>query len=562
MFATCVQLMPTHAQRIFGIDIDPDPFGLRRPSKEESSQDDYEPEDDDNDEPHTRPSLIPGIPLPDLSLFRSKGGSERGRGRGEHESRRNDRGRGRHKGRGKENGQANNTQAESEEEYPPRESRGKNDRQQRGRGPNTAVGPCGPDNRFCNGEDYIKELKLTWSPRVHNGTGIYLRDPNAPGGKRFVPVGIEQPNEKYATCETPNKQRGYCRHLEHCVLDEFRDNFIKFLEYRCDIPRQNFVGVCCPDTEPENEPRGPNNGGFPFLPPRREPGFQVPTQPFGPRSRTTTRRPQREPSSPNRPSQDNRNCGVNERITSRIVGGRIADPKAWPWMAALLKKSEAVDYRNGQYCGGVLISEFHVLTASHCVDGFDIHNLAVRIGEYDFARNNDSGPRPQDIDVADVFVHENYNRYSYKNDIAVIKLAKSAYFDKRIRSICLPSPDLSDEDLVNKPAIVTGFGTIYYGGPVSDKLMEITVPIWNLTECQAAYTQPVEPTNLCAGVRQGSRDSCQGDSGGPLQLQLRGRWTTVGVVSWGIRCAEPGYPGVYSKVSKFIGWIETQMRRN
>jgi secreted trypsin-like serine protease len=50
--------------------------------------------------------------------------------------------------------------------------------------------------------------------------------------------------------------------------------------------------------------------------------------------------------------------------TTRIVGGVPADKGEWPWMAALLRD------KTDQYCGGVLITDRHILTASHCVDKY------------------------------------------------------------------------------------------------------------------------------------------------------------------------------------------------
>lgn len=61
---------------------------------------------------------------------------------------------------------------------------------------------------------------------------------------------------------------------------------------------------------------------------------------------------------------------------------------------------------------------------------------------------------------------------------------------------------------------------------------------------------------LCAGYKEGGKDSCSGDSGGPLSIvnddDIR---TLIGVVSWGGGCAQPKYVGVYARVTSVRTWI-------
>lgn len=97
--------------------------------------------------------------------------------------------------------------------------------------------------------------------------------------------------------------------------------------------------------------------------------------------------------------------------------------------------------------------------------------------------------------------------------------------------------------------------------------MKVSVTGVDLSTCSLKYslTRKVIDSQVCAGGERG-KDSCQGDSGGGLigtYKDSRGNFYAylAGVVSYGpIPCGQAGYPGVYTRVNKYIDWIQRNIR--
>ncbi|XP_076309331.1 uncharacterized protein LOC143224851 isoform X1 [Tachypleus tridentatus] len=290
-------------------------------------------------------------------------------------------------------------------------------------------------------------------------------------------------------------------------------------------------------TERPYEPEEPEPTPEPTLPPTTTP---KPTQPPPPPSPETSNSPYEEV------------CGLSFR--TRIVGGKEADPGDWLWMAALIRGPADL---TGQFCGGALINRYYVLTAAHCTEGFTANTIKVRLGEYDFSKTDDNSPT--DVAVAEIKSHPNFDKVRYYNDIALLRLENPVTYSDFIRPICLPDPR---NDLRSKVATVIGWGTLAYGGASSNVLQEVDIPVWDNEECNKTFVQKISKVFLCAGSKNGDKDSCQGDSGGPLMWEAPNRrWTLIGIVSWGIRCAEPNYPGVYTRVTEFLDWIRENISK-
>ena len=150
--------------------------------------------------------------------------------------------------------------------------------------------------------------------------------------------------------------------------------------------------------------------------------------------------------------------------------------------------------------------------------------------------------------------HPRYNKRTNDFDISLVELKNEVSFNDYIKPVCLPTKSSSFP--AGKMCTVTGFGALSEGGPQATKLMKADVPIVDNKKCSENYG-PISDLKLCAGYDQGKIDSCQGDSGGPLVCLENGKAFLAGVVSYGIGCARPRYPGVYANVKSFLDWIET-----
>ena len=125
-----------------------------------------------------------------------------------------------------------------------------------------------------------------------------------------------------------------------------------------------------------------------------------------------------------------------------------------------------------------------------------------------------------------------------------------------MQPICLPDPT---QDYDNVSAVVTGWGRLRSGGSQPDILQEVTVRTQSTEQCRGQYGPTAITNNMLCAAAPG-KDSCQGDSGGPLAVKGKNKiYRQVGVVSFGMECARPGYPGVYTRVTSFLPWIRQRM---
>jgi len=263
---------------------------------------------------------------------------------------------------------------------------------------------------------------------------------------------------------------------------------------------------------------------------------------------------------------------------NRIVNGHEVDPKHRLAYQALVFATFAPGKTCGRTsckkkCGGTIVNKRYIITAAHClhIDREFHTKVDVMIGELNYCDGANEGGSW--IPVKRDNIHPNYVPSTQagqgaNNDIAILELSEDITFTASIKPACLPTS--ATKDYSNLEATISGWGgTIAWSGnrpqqPEQCKLKEGVVKVLSprsqrcrsyiRASTSSSMLQQAASSKLCAWAED--TDTCQGDSGGPLTVAENGKFTLIGVTSYGRGCLA-NTPGVYARVQGFLPWIKS-----
>lgn len=191
------------------------------------------------------------------------------------------------------------------------------------------------------------------------------------------------------------------------------------------------------------------------------------------------------------------------------------------------------------FCAGTIRDPTHVITAAHCLADIDAPDLAVVANLYRAGVRTNTEVVP----VAAVTTHPSWPTGG--NDLGILTLAGAL-----TKGTAAPLVD-ANETMTGRPGLISGWGLLSDEGAIPDALQKAPVSVFADSACRRYGSDYVPATMLCAGgtAPGGTVDACQGDSGGPLVVTDTVTPTLAGIVSFGVGCADPDFPGVYTRLA-------------
>uniref|UniRef100_A0A182MK40 Peptidase S1 domain-containing protein n=1 Tax=Anopheles culicifacies TaxID=139723 RepID=A0A182MK40_9DIPT len=237
-------------------------------------------------------------------------------------------------------------------------------------------------------------------------------------------------------------------------------------------------------------------------------------------------------------------CGL--RRTSKIVNGVPTLVNEFPMMAGLIDSTS-----RALFCGATIISEYHAITAAHCMRGRSISAAGLLVGDHDLTAGSDTSYSVL-MRLASVTNHPSYVTSPSANDIAIVRTSDRITFNAGVGPACLPMR-FSSSNFAGSIVEATGWGTLDFGAPTSSILRKVSLNVITQQSCQSSMPN-ILASHICTYTS--GRDTCQYDSGGPLFYTSGGRVYLVGVVNYGVSCAS-SKPSVSARITSYLSWIQS-----
>jgi secreted trypsin-like serine protease len=203
------------------------------------------------------------------------------------------------------------------------------------------------------------------------------------------------------------------------------------------------------------------------------------------------------------------------------------------------------------WCSGAIITDSWILTAAHCVEDKPVASLQVRAGL------GDTTAEPLLRGIEQVVIHPRHvqRRLGHDHDLALLRLSGPlSGSGAEVAAIALGKAADLDSTSPGTMGLVNGKASSDEG---SEVLLVVPVELLSNAEARETYRIPISREQIASKPMEGT--TCQADGGSPLVLDTLDGPRLVGVASEGTGCASPSPPQIYTRVSSYLEWIDSEV---
>uniref|UniRef100_A0A182QRG3 Peptidase S1 domain-containing protein n=1 Tax=Anopheles farauti TaxID=69004 RepID=A0A182QRG3_9DIPT len=230
----------------------------------------------------------------------------------------------------------------------------------------------------------------------------------------------------------------------------------------------------------------------------------------------------------------------------------------WPFHVGLYRAERNESF---YFCGGTIVSGWHVIVSAHCVTPYRLEQLSVRYGVSDLS-TVDHTDRCR---VGQLIVHPDYRAPDFSNDLALLLLLDPIPIGPLAQPVCL-WPTKSDNmtstggDLAGTRGISVGWGV----GPrnfYTIVLQRATTEILRQNLCLDVFSGILFEKNdfFCAVT-----PVCSGSGGSGFYVQIGERYYLRGITTFGIEAKGRYQCGINTltgllNMARYTEWIKQQI---